>query len=108
MTTGIARTPLYAIMHVPTQTLLPIPATDRSATATKLDDPRPPRLFRTRTGASNALRHWLAGEQSIEHGTDQMTGDDWHITHIKPMPDRIASDMLVVEVSINIHTFPTS
>lgn len=101
-------TQLWAILHIPTGRLLPTPATDRSATCTKLDDKRPPRLFRTRTGASNALRHWLEGEKSAEHGYDSMTGDDWVKHHVAPQADRIASEMTVVEVSISIHTFALS
>lgn len=87
---------LYAILHKPSGKLLPVPrsGSGRGGTYVSVGDPQPPRLFTSKTGATNALKWWLGGPVQT----------DWEreILGQKHDPRRIAEDMEVVPVTVAV------
>ena len=58
-----------------------------------------PRLFTTRTGASNSLRWWLDGIHIVHYSED---GDeDWDTR--QPDTPRLKDNMEIVEMELTVH-----
>ncbi|KGM36182.1 hypothetical protein [Inquilinus limosus] len=92
---------LYAIQHKPTGHFLP--ASNRKRRGYTNDKPKdplkvPPRLFRRKGDAKNALRWWLKGITHVSYvGSYDDYNEDWHT---KPAPDRKAEEMEVVPMRL--------
>lgn len=95
---------VYAIRHIPTGNFLP---SGRGRGFTH-DEPlpatsKPPRLFLSRRGAHLALKAWLEGEAKEIYSYDADFGNRETIGVIyEPRPDRIPSEMEIVEVNLSI------
>lgn len=92
---------VYAIRHNPTDAFLP---SGRSRGFTH-DEPTPanvkvPRLFLSRRAANLALKAWLAGEWREEIHYDGYSEVDRSSFEISPRPDRIPSEVAIVEISL--------
>lgn len=95
----------YAVRHKPSGKFLPVVETGkRGATHVSITDKRPPRLFKTGQHAASALRHWLAGRQSItyERNSSWFGEDDSEVHHTEPVPERKAKEMEIVRVRVKV------
>jgi hypothetical protein len=90
----------YAILHKPTGAYLPLSPTRRGATW--VEPGGIPRLFRTSRHAALALRHWLAGKQSVhvERNGDWFGVDDHMYTQVEFVRSRRRADMEIVKVRL--------
>jgi len=95
--------PYFAIRHKPSAALFPCPSGGRrGSTYIELPFKGPPRVFATRSAASNCLRWWLAGKPVAEYDFDEF-GQSTYPVGASPGPgdeNRKADEMEVIEIEL--------
>lgn len=97
----------YAILHKPSGKFFPTFRGGQCRGSTYIDLPFEgmPRIFNTLTAAKNTLRWWLAGEAVPEYDVEDEWGGGRSQVGASPgkgKPNRIASDMEIVQVELKI------
>lgn len=94
----------YAIRHKPTGHFLPRYPGQKGGTWVEPTDKEPPRLFKTGRHAAVALGHWLQGQKTVTYTRrHSMWGDeDWPEEVVKPVESRIATDMEIVRIRLEV------
>lgn len=105
----MARAEYWCIRNRFTGQVLPAPPSGRGATHVEpvnVGDPRPPRLFPTKTAAQKALTWWLSGRATVSIKYDQTTWggpDEYEDWHIEPAPERNPKHWGIASLTMEIN-----
>lgn len=92
----------FAIRHIPSGGFLPA-LNSYGFTHAEPSRADPPRLFKQKRNATQALKWWLDGRVMTSYNDADLGGGD-SILRSLPAPGRISTDMEIVEVKLQFFT----